>query len=50
MCLSSASAVAYNEDAASYNERMHSFSGLLARWTGVSYAALFNDGAQSATN
>lgn len=50
MCLSSDSAVAYNEAAASYNERMHSFSGLLARWTGVSYAALFNDGVQSATN
>ena len=50
MCLSSDSAVAYNEAAASYNERMHSFSGLLARWTGVSYAALFTDGAQSATN
>ncbi len=50
MCLSSDSAVAYNEAATSYNERMHSFSGLLARWTGVSYAALFNDGVQSATN
>ena len=40
MCLSSDSAVAYNEAAASYNERMHSFSGLLARWTGVSLSLI----------
>ncbi len=50
MCMSSDAITAYNEAASDCNDRMHSFSGMLARLTGMQYAALFEDGAQSTAN
>lgn len=43
MCLSSDATVAYNNVAQAFNSRMASFSGLLAKWTGVESAPLFTD-------
>lgn len=43
MCLSNDATVAYNNAAQAFNTRMSSFSGLLARWTGVESAPLFTD-------
>ena len=41
-CCASTAADAYNKAAQSYNEGMHSFSGLLARLTGVNYATVID--------
>lgn len=48
-CSNNSALTAYNEAARTYNDGMHSFSGLLARLTGVGYAPIFETTTVSAS-
>ena len=47
-CANTAALDAYNKAAASYNAGMHSFSGMLARLTGVDYAPVIDTVSENA--